>query len=72
MCKKPEGPIAEDRSQPSKQLREIEVHLHPLIEEATTLKKEAQASNMKNLEQSADSLVQSLSAVSKRLQSFQQ
>ncbi|MNU01269.1 hypothetical protein D3C72_2446150 [compost metagenome] len=45
--------------------------LQPLIEEARTLRKDAQGSKLKTLEQGADSLVQSLSAIGRKLETFQ-
>lgn len=61
----------QDRTNLSERLAQFELQLHPLIEEATRLRKEAHLAKMKILEQSADSLSQSLSAVSKRLSQFQ-
>ncbi len=60
-----------ERIQMTERLKKFELLLHPLIEEATSLRKEAHLSKMKILEQNADSLSQSLLAVSKRLASLQ-
>lgn len=70
--KRPEGemPSEEERAKISMRLTEFEMQLQPLIEEARNLRKEAQTSRIKALEQGADSLVQSLSAISKRLETF--
>jgi hypothetical protein len=51
-------------------LANFELLLHPLIEEAKTLKEVAQSSKIKALEQSADSMRQSLIAVSQKLSSL--
>lgn len=61
----------EERTQISKRLVDFEVKLHPLIAEALHLKKVAQESKMKVLEQSADSLGQSLTSISQKLNLFQ-
>ncbi len=61
----------EEKARLAEHLADIEIRIQPLIEEATSLRKEAHFSKMKILEQSADSLGQSLSAVSKRLSSAQ-
>ncbi len=61
----------EDKEKMLVRLVDFEVQLRPLIEEATTLKKEGHLAKMKILEQNADSLSQSLLAVSKRLSGFQ-
>lgn len=72
--KRPHGQDAsgEDRAKISMRLSELELQIRPLIEEALQLKKEAQDSKMKILEQSADSLRQSLTAISEKLSTFQQ
>lgn len=57
----------EERAKLSTRLSEFEAQLRPLIEEAQSLRKEGQKSKMKILEQSADSLGQSLSAVSQKI-----
>jgi hypothetical protein len=62
----------EDRAKLSMGLSEIEVKLHPLIEEAQQLKQEAKNSKMRVLEQSADALGQSLQAVSQKLSTYHQ
>lgn len=58
----------QDRILVSMRLSDFQIQLQPLIDEALTLKKEAQNSKLKTLESGADSLVQSLSAISRRLQ----
>jgi chromosome segregation ATPase len=70
--KRPEGQelTDDDRAQVSMRLSEFQLRLQPLIDEALKLKQEAQTSKLKTLEQGADSLVQSLSAIGKRLQAF--
>ncbi len=72
--KQPEGsvPSEEDRLKISKRLSELQMQLHPLIDEAQQLKKEAQTSKMKVIEQGADSLGQSLAAISQKLISLEQ
>jgi len=50
-------------------LGEFEARLHPLIEEAQKLRTEGQQSKLKVLEQGADSLGQSLKAVSQKINS---
>ena len=60
----------EDRAKMSMRLTDFELQLRPLIEEARLMRQEAQASKLKALEQGADSLVQSLSAISQRLEHF--
>jgi len=57
----------EERASLTAHLAEFETQLRPLIEEAQALKKEGQQSKIKILEQSADSLGQSLAAVSQKL-----
>ncbi len=54
----------------TQRLSAFEIQLRPLIEEATELKVIAQNSKIKVLEQSADSMRQSLSAVSQKLSSL--
>jgi chromosome segregation ATPase len=61
----------EERAKISARLAEFEVKLHPLIDEAKHLKKVAQDSKMKTLEQSADSLGQSLTAISQKISAYQ-
>jgi hypothetical protein len=70
--KRPEGVdlTEDDRAKVSMRLSEFQLRLQPLIDEALYLKKEAQTSRLKTLEQGADSLVQSLSAIGRRLESF--
>ena len=72
--KKIEGDSAteEDRAKISMRLSEFELELRPLIDEAQRLKEEGQNSKIKVLEQSADSLRQSLVAISQKLSAFQQ
>lgn len=72
--KRPEGvaPTEEELSEISLRLSRFQDQLNPLIVEAETLKNEAQALKMKILEQGADSLRQSLLAVSQKLMSYQQ
>ena len=71
---RPEGADVsdEDRARMAMRLAEVEMQIQPLIEKAKFLKKEAQASNIRILEQSADSLGQSLLAISQKLTVFQQ
>lgn len=57
----------EEKARVSVYLAQFEVQLHPLIEDARCLKLEAQNAKMKILEKSADSLEQSLSAISQKL-----
>ena len=59
----------EERSQLTSRLAEFEARLRPLIEEAQTLKKVGHESKIKILEQSADSLGQSLQAISQKISS---
>lgn len=70
--KRPEGEEIndEDRAQISMRLTDFQLQLQPLIDEAMKLKNEAQTSRLKTLEQGADSLVQSLSAIGRRLETF--
>lgn len=70
--KRPEGvELTEaDRIQLSTRLAEFDVQLEPLIQEAKDLRTSAQDSKIKTLEQSADSLVQRLTAVRKKLEIF--
>ncbi len=70
--RKPEGETLsdEERAQLTSRLGEINLQLQPLIDEALVLKNEARASKMKLLEQNADSLSQSLMAVSSKMASF--
>lgn len=60
-----------DREAIRNKMAELSLQLQPLIEEATALKNEARVAKMKVLEQNADSLSQSLTAVSQKLSSFQ-
>lgn len=66
---KPEGTTlsSEEKAQLAEQLSSFEVQLRPLIEEALIIKKDAQKSQLKVLEQNADALSQSLTAASKKL-----
>lgn len=68
--KKPEGEALteEERVQLAARLSELDLKLQPLIEEAMNLKHTAHDSKMKNLEQNADSLTQSLRAVSQKIE----
>lgn len=70
--KRPEGEelTADDRAHLSMRLSEFQIQLQPLIAEAMKLKTEAQGSRLKTLEQGADSLVQSLSAIGRRLETL--
>jgi len=60
----------QDQAQVSVRLGDFQTKLQPLILEAQTLRKEAQGSKLKTLEQGADSLVQSLSAIGRKLETF--
>jgi len=62
----------EDRAALTARLEEFETRLRPLIDEAQSLRKEGQTSKMKILEQSADSLSQSLQAVSAKINSVKE
>lgn|GEM_PF-2145804 len=70
--RRPEGEVLseDDRTKLTFRLSELDLQLQPLIEEARVLKKEAQSSKMKVLEQNAESLTQSLMAVSQKLAAF--
>jgi HPt (histidine-containing phosphotransfer) domain-containing protein len=72
--KRPPGEVLskEHRGQLTSRLTELDLQLQPLIEEAHTFKKEAQALKMKVLEQNAESLSQSLTAVRQKLFAFTQ
>ncbi|UOF02173.1 hypothetical protein [Bdellovibrio reynosensis] len=71
--KRPEGSTLsdEDRVSLSKRLTDFDVQLEPLIQEARDLRTSAQESKIKTLEHSADSLVQRLTAIRARLETFQ-
>ncbi|MNK82652.1 hypothetical protein D3C87_1024330 [compost metagenome] len=71
--KRPEGEnlSEQEQAQVSVRLSDFQMKLQPLIEEARTLRKDAQGSKLKTLEQGADSLVQSLSAIGRKLETFQ-
>ncbi len=71
--KKPEGETVseDDRAKISMRLSEFDLQLRPLIEKAQQLKETGQNARMKVLEQSADSLRQSLLAISQKLSTFQ-
>ncbi|MES3037636.1 MAG: hypothetical protein V4736_06985 [Bdellovibrionota bacterium] len=71
---KVEGETATDqeRAEISMRLSKFELELRPLIDEANKLQEEGRESKMKLLEQSADSLRQSLLAISQKLSVFQQ
>ena len=62
---------AEDRAKIEMKLSEVDLLLGGLIEKATNLRKEAQDSRMKAVEQGADSLRQSLEAIHEKLSVFQ-
>ncbi|KYG66445.1 hypothetical protein AZI86_05205 [Bdellovibrio bacteriovorus] len=68
--KRPDGEelTDDDRAHLSMRLSEFQLQLQPLIAEALKLKNEAHTSRLKTLEQGADSLVQSLSAIGRRLE----
>lgn len=70
--RRPEGVPAtdEDRAKIAQRLAELESQLAPLIEEAETIKNEAQGSRMRELETGAHALGQSLQAMSKKLSSL--
>lgn len=57
----------EEKNRITQELVKFEMRLHPLIEEAQVIKKDAQASRFKGLEQNADALGQSLKAASSKL-----
>lgn len=57
----------EEKNRLTQELAKFELRLRPLIEEAQLIKKEAQASRLKGLEQNADALGQSLKAASSKL-----
>ncbi len=61
----------EDRAKIEMKLSEVDLQLTGLIEKATELRKDAQSSKMKLVEQSADSLRQSLEAIHQKLVIFQ-
>lgn len=63
---------AEERARMLMHLAEVMGGLQPLIQEAQQLKDDAKSLKMKFLEQGADSLGQSLLAVSQKLAAFQQ
>lgn len=63
---------AQEREEMTLRLEAFETQLLPLIEEAHTLKKQGQQSKMKILESSADSLGQSLQAVSQKIKSVRE
>jgi hypothetical protein len=65
------GLSEDDKKKMSARLADLELSLRPLIDEATSLRKEGHSLKMKVLEQNADSLTQSLTAVSKKLSGFQ-
>lgn len=62
----------EERAQMTSRMMEFETRLAPLIEEAQNLKKAGQEAKIKILEQSADSLGQSLQAVSQKIHSVRE
>ncbi len=57
----------EEKTRITQELAKFETRLRPLIEEAQVIKKDAQASRLKGLEQNADALGQSLKAASSKL-----
>ena len=61
----------EDRVLIKNKMAELNYQIQPLIDEVIVLKNDARLSKMKILEQSADSLSQSLIAVSQKLAPFQ-
>jgi prophage DNA circulation protein len=61
----------EERAQWSMRLAQVELQIRPLIEKAKSLRKDAQEARMKVLEQSADSLTQSLTAISIKITASQ-
>lgn len=65
-----ESVSAEEQARIAGRLGDFEARLLPLIEEAKNLRQEAHASRMKILEQGADSLVQSLSSIGRRVETF--
>lgn len=67
--KKEEGDVVteEDREKIAKRLADFDVQLRPLIEKAQALQQEGRTSKVKLLEQSADSLRQSLIAITKKI-----
>lgn len=71
--KRPDGENLSEaaQAQVAVRLTDFQTKLQPLIEEARTLRKDAQGSKLKTLEQGADSLVQSLSAIGRKLETFQ-
>ena len=70
--RRPEGQVIseEERARVSASLADFGSQLRPLIEEAQELRKAAQVSRMKNLEQNADSLTQTLLAIRDKLSSL--
>lgn len=72
--KRPEGEnlTEQDQAEVAARLSDFQMKLKPLIEEARTLRTDAQGSKLKTLEQGADSLVQSLSAIGRKLETFAQ
>ena len=57
----------EEKKRLTQELAKFDLRLRPLIEEAQVIKKDAQASRLKGLEQNADALGQSLKAASCKL-----
>lgn len=57
----------EEKKRLTQELAKFDMRLRPLIEEAQVIKKDAQASRLKGLEQNADALGQSLKAASSKL-----
>lgn len=57
----------EEKNRITQELAKFEMRLHPLIEEAQVIKKDAQTSRFKGLEQNADALGQSLKTASSKL-----
>jgi len=70
--RRPEGETisTEERAQLTASLAEFDLQLEPLIEEAQSLRKSAQAAKLKSLEANADSLAQTLQAVRTKLRSL--
>jgi hypothetical protein len=73
LLKKTDGEEFSDseRAAVNHRLADLKLQLQPLIDEANILKDQARNAKMKVLEQNADSLSQSLSAVSQKLSTFQ-
>jgi len=70
--RRPEGQVltSEERSRVTARLAEIAEQLNPLIEEARAFRRDGQTSKIKALEQSADSLTQTLQVIQQKLASL--